>query len=151
MKTPDCERYLEDPDAHAAHLDSCADCRALFGELDVDVPVRAVAVDAAKLPLAPWEGASHRSWPLVIGVLLAVLTMAFALFLVAGESPASGVARSILSAIPQFGVLVRVFHLTGDAIPNAPTVWQIGIAVAFLVVNTLLFLLLRRAPRGIDA
>jgi len=34
---------------------------------------------------------------------------------------------------------------------NAPTTWQITIGVLFVIVNTVLVLLLRRAPRGIDA
>ena len=31
-----CEEYLEDPEANAAHLESCAVCRALDEELDAD-------------------------------------------------------------------------------------------------------------------
>jgi hypothetical protein len=151
MKSPSCEQYLEDPEAHAAHPESCAECRALFAELGDAPSARPIAVNVDALPVAAWEGAKHRPWPLVGGVTLAVLAMTFAFFLVAGESPVRGLVRAIASAIPQVGLLFDFFHLTGTAIPNAPTMWQVGIAISFLVVNTLLFLLLRRAPRGIDA
>jgi len=139
-----CEEYLQDPEANAAHLESCDDCSALAFELgdEVEVQHRPIAVDA--LPLAPWEGASHRTWPLVAAGLAATLILAFVLFFASGVSSLSGIANAVLSAIPPIRPVVRVLQLTGHAV-GAPL-----IAVLFLVINSILFLLLRRAPRGID-
>ncbi|HEX8152961.1 MAG TPA: hypothetical protein VF698_07550 [Thermoanaerobaculia bacterium] len=151
MTTESCERFLEDPEAHAAHLETCADCRAFFAELDAPVAERPIAVDPDALPLAPWEGASHRPWPLVAGVVLAVLAMGIAFFLVAGESPLAGMIAAVAREVPQLGFLVDFIQLTGNAAQHAPATWQIAVGISFVVVNTVLFLLLRRSPRGIDA
>lgn len=155
MKSEACERYFEDPEAHGAHLETCSECAAFFGELDEPLPAATtmprIAVDPQALPLAPWEGAQHRSWPLVVGVLLAVAAAAIALFLIAGESPLRGSVRAVTAQVPHVNVLTRFFQLTGSAIPNAPAGWLIGIGLSFIVVNAFLFVLLRRAPRGLDA
>jgi hypothetical protein len=143
-----CEEYLQDPEANAAHLETCDDCSALAFELDhridgeIEVQPRPISVDA--LPLAPWEGASYRTWPLVAAGLAATLILAFVLFFASGVSSLSGIANAVLSAIPPVRPVVRVLQLTGHAV-GAPM-----IAVLFLVINSILFLLLRRAPRGID-
>lgn len=139
-----CDEYLEDPEAHADHLQTCDACGALAFQLDdeVDVQHRPIEVDA--LPLAPWEGASHRTWPLVAAGLAAMLILAFVLFYAAGVSSLSGITNAVLSAIPPVQPVVRVLQLTGHAV-GAPM-----IGVLFLVINSILFLLLRRAPKGID-
>lgn len=139
-----CEDYLQDPEANAAHLESCASCRAIAEELDaeIDAQPRAIALDA--LPMAPWEGAQHRTWPLVAAGAVSVLILAVFLFIAAGVSSVSGVAQALVSAVPPVGGLLKLFRHTGAAI-GGPTV-----AVLFVVINTILFLLLRRAPRGID-
>lgn len=155
MKSDACEPYFEDPDAHPEHLETCAECAAFFGGLDeaapAALPSRPVAVDPQTLPLAPWEGAQHRSWPLVLGVLLAIAAAVSALFVVAGESPLLGPVRAFVTQIPHVAVLAEFFRLAGTAIPNAPTGWLIGIGVSFVAVNAVLFVLLRRPPRGLDA
>ena len=139
-----CEDYLQDPEANAAHLESCEACRALAFELDeeIDVQPRPIRVDS--LPLAPWEGASHRTWPLVAAGVAATLILAVVLFFAAGVSSLSGIVHAVTSGIPPLQPVVRVLQLTGHAI-GAPIV-----AVLFLAINSILFLLLRRAPRGID-
>jgi hypothetical protein len=45
----------------------------------------------------------------------------------------------------------EILRLASTAVRNAPLTWQVTIGVLFVVVNTILVLLLRRAPRGIDA
>jgi hypothetical protein len=139
-----CEDYLQDPEEYAAHVESCETCRALIEELDdaIDVQHRPVSLDA--LPLAPWEGASHRTWPLVTAGLAAVLILAIALFFMSGVSSMSGIASAVMSAIPPVQPVVRVLQLTGHAI-GVPV-----IAVLFVAINSILFLLLRRSPKGID-
>jgi hypothetical protein len=148
MKTDDCQAYLEDPEAHPGHLATCEECRALFGSSDEPIGMRAVTLDT--LPLAAWEGASHRAWPLVAAAAAAVLVMACALFAVAGVSPLGGIRSSVLSLVPPADVLRLVPQLVGNAAQHAPSGWQILVAISFVVVNTILYLLLRRAPKGID-
>ena len=142
MKTEACERYIADPEANASHLAECAECAALFGSNDVSFDA---IVSTDSLPLAPWEGARHKSWPLVVGGALAVLCIAVSLFAIAGV-PIS----ALRTAIPSFGTLQLVLRYVGDGLQHAPATLQIAIAISFLVVNTLLIVLLRRAPKGID-
>jgi len=144
MKTESCLRYLEDPEANAGHLADCAECRALFGEHD-DVPAKPLALDA--LPLAPWEGASHRAWPLVISGIVVALISAAVLCVVAGMTPLQVVERAFKSVQS-----MRAFVFTSaDALREASRGAQIAFAAAFIVVNGVLVALLRRSPRGIDA
>ena len=139
-----CEKYLEDPEANAAHLESCDACRALVEDLDDEIEVqhRPISVDA--LPLAPWEGASHRTWPLVAAGLAALAILATVLAFAAGVTSLTGMAAALTTLIPPVQPVVRALQHTGRAI-GFPVV-----AVLFVVINTILFLLLRRAPRGID-
>ena len=140
MKTEACERYVADPEANASHLDECVECAALFGSSDVGATLK---LDA--LPLAPWEGAAHKSWPLVIGGALTVFCIAAALFTIAGVP-----LTALTGAIPSFSTLQLLLRDVGDGLQHAPAPWQIAIAISFLVVNTVLIVLLRRAPKGID-
>ena len=79
MKTDSCQRYLEDPEGNASHLDTCTECRAFFAELEAPLTGQP-PLQIRDLPLAPWEGASHRPWPVIASGALAVLAMAAALF-----------------------------------------------------------------------
>ena len=135
-----CEEYLQDPDANAAHLETCAECRAFEEELALPVEIehRPLRVDA--LPMASWEGASHRTWPLVGAGLVAALTLAIVLSAYAGISPVT----VMTSQMPSIEALLTFLQLTGRAI-GGPIV-----AVLFVAINTILYLLLRRAPKGVD-
>lgn len=135
-----CEEYLQDPEANAAHLQSCEMCRAITEELDEELVVNPRPLSIPALPLAPWEGAKHRTWPLVGAGLLAVFTLAVVLSAAAEVSPVTAVT----SSMPSVQALLSFFQLTGRAM-GAPVV-----AVLFLAINTVLFLLLRRAPKGAD-
>ena len=148
MKNESCERYLQEPEANAAHLETCEECRALFAPPELLVEPATVTADA--LPLAPWEGASHRSWPLALVAGVAMLLAAIALFLIAGVAPLGGVAGAIVAVIPSADLVLSASRLVGTGLQHAPMSWQVGIGAAFLLVNTIFFLLLRRAPRGID-
>jgi hypothetical protein len=141
--TDRCQHYLEDPERHAAHLAECADCRRMAEGLAQSLDGR-VRVDM--LPLATWEGASYRSWPLVLSAALAVIAIAAAFFAAAGSSPLKVAGMSM----PSTDLLMSMVRLTSGAIQNAPTSWQIGIGISFVVVNALFIVLLRRAPKGID-
>lgn len=148
MTTEACHRYLRDPEANAGHLAECAECRALFGP--AEVPVEAPRVDLEALPLASWEGASHRAWLLVLGALVSVLALASALFVVTGVSPSKGLAGVVRGILPPAGLIRSMPRVISEAALNAPTGWQIAIGVGFVAVNTALYFLLRRSPKGID-
>ncbi|MEA2237571.1 MAG: hypothetical protein QOC81_2295 [Thermoanaerobaculia bacterium] len=142
-----CQRYLEDPEADPRHVETCAECRALSEALaaKADVDLTPISLDA--LPLAPWEGSSHRAWPLVLGAAAIVVAIALALCDAAGLSPLH-VAESSLASIDARRGLLRS---ASDWLRGAPAMWQAAFGLAFVVVNTLLVVLLRRAPKGIDA
>ena len=76
-----CQRYAEDPEGNATHLAECAKCREIYATVESQ-PVR-----LETLPIAPWEGAGYRSWPLVIGGALALAAVALGLCAAAGISP----------------------------------------------------------------
>ncbi len=142
-----CQRYLEDPEANAGHLETCAECRAVNAALAAKADVDATPISLDALPLAPWEGSSHRAWPLVLGAAAAVIIIAFALCNLAGISPLH-VAESSLAALDARRGLLRS---ATEWLRAAPAAMQVAFGVAFIVVNALLVVLLRRAPRGIDA
>lgn len=148
--TISCEEYLEDPEHNAGHLESCALCRAMTEDLDAEIEVqpRPLSVDA--LPMATWEGASHRPWALVAAGLSSVVILAIALFLAAGTPPLRGIARAVTSAFTSFDAASKFFQLFGDGLHGAPAAVHVTIGVLFVLINTILFLLLRRAPKGID-
>ena len=147
-----CDDYLQDPEGNAAHAESCASCRSLAEAMSLDdsVATEHLPVNVDALPLASWEGASHRTWPLVAAGVVAVLILTVVLFLAAGISPLSGITRAVVSAVPSLDLLVNLSRLAGGALHHAPITWHVAIAVSFVVINSLLFLLLRRAPKGID-
>jgi hypothetical protein len=76
-----------------------------------------------------------------------VLVLALAVCFAAGTS----VTRAVTSGAGSFEMIRDLVRMTGEAAPHAPAGWQIFVLIAFFVVNALLVVLLRRAPRGIDA
>ena len=67
-----CQQYLEDPEANAAHLRTCAKCNAEAIALAEKADVEPPPLDLNALPLAPWEGSQYRAWPLVLGTAAVV-------------------------------------------------------------------------------
>jgi len=151
-----CERYLENPEANASHLDECAGCRAVgralspsrAGGSEEDPPYVPMAVEG--LPLAPWEGASHRAWPLVAGGAAIVLGIAAVLFLMAGIPPLRGFGNAVVAAVPPLDIVSTIARAAGAAVQQVPASWQIATVIAFLVINTIFVMLLRRAPKGVE-
>ena len=140
-----CQRYLEEPEANAEHLRDCAECRAVFDALGLEVEGAPLAV--GELPLAPWEGASHRPWELIAACAISILALSIVFFVYAGTSPLSVLS----SEMTRLQAMREILRLTSSAVRTAPLVWQVTIGILFVVVNTILVLLLRRAPRGFDA
>lgn len=145
-----CEDYFEDPEKNAAHLETCAVCRSMHEDLDAEIEVRPRPLSLEALPLATWEGASHRTWPLVAAGVASVLILAVALFLAAGTPPLRGIAGAMTSNLTSVEAASKFFQLFGNGLHSAPAAVHVTIGVLFIVINTILFLLLRRAPRGID-
>jgi hypothetical protein len=135
-----CQRYAEDPEGNAAHLSECRTCSDMYALLDARVDSQPVRLEA--LPLAAWEGARYRSWPLVIGGALALAAIALGLCAAAGISPLAA-----LETGARFDWRGLLQMATQAVRPLGP----IGFSALFVAVNTVLVLLLRRAPRGIDA
>jgi hypothetical protein len=142
-----CQRYLEDPEANAAHLQTCAECRAVSEGLTAKTGVEPAPIDVDALPLASWEGSSHRPWPLVLGIAAVLIIIALALCDAAGMTPVRVAENSLASMEAIRGLLDR----WTSALRAASIVWQVAFGAAFLIVNGLLIVLLRRSPRGIDA
>lgn len=143
-----CQQYLEDPEANVAHLEECEACRALEASLETGAEGSLPSVlDVDQLPVAPWEGASHRPWGLILSLASGVFVLAFVLCFAAGTS----MTRAVTSSAGTFDMLRDLIRLTGDAAPHAPKIWQLGVLILFFAVNGLLVLLLRRPTRGIDA
>lgn len=135
-----CEQYLEDPETYAAHAEGCEECGALAAALEVPAPVAARPVSIDALPLASWEGASHRTWPLVVAGVFAVAILAVVLWIATGLSPVTTVSTTV----PPLDAVLKMLQLTGKGLGGP------AVAVLFVVINSILFLLLRRAPKGID-
>jgi hypothetical protein len=152
MNRESCQRYLEDPEANASHLAECEECRLVDEALRADalrtssISDPRSAVDVGTLPVAGWEGASYRSWPLVLAGAVAVAVIATLLFAATGASP----LEIMRGNVPSGDVIASMFRLAGGAVQNAPARWQLAIAVCFVVVNAIFIALLRRAPRGLD-
>jgi hypothetical protein len=156
MTDQNCLLHQEDPDRLAEHARSCTQCAAYLRELEqIDQAVgagiesRPVPIDPKSLPLAPWEGAGHRSWPLLIAAAAALATLAAILFAAAGVGPVeglTGVARALAR-----GNMIRLAVVFGESLREAPLRFHLLIGVAFIAVNVLFIRLLRRAPRGADA
>ncbi|HEV7485725.1 MAG TPA: hypothetical protein VGQ65_08580 [Thermoanaerobaculia bacterium] len=142
-----CEKYLEDPEANSAHLRTCAKCNAEAMALAEKADDAPPSIDLDALPLAPWEGSSHRAWPLVLGTAAVVAIVALALLDAAGMSPLHVVEGSLTS----MEVLRTQLNRAATSLRSASLGAQVAFGVAFLLVNGLLIALLRRAPRGIDA
>jgi len=147
MKDDPCQQYLEDPEANADHLRTCARCRAEAAALAVKSDVEPPSINVEALPLAPWEGSSHRAWPLVLGGTAVVVIIALALCDAAGMSPVH-VAEGSLASMEIFRNQLRSW---AESLRGASIGAQLAFGAAFLIVNGLLVVLLRRAPRGIDA
>ncbi|MEA2326843.1 MAG: hypothetical protein QOE68_1802 [Thermoanaerobaculia bacterium] len=143
----DCQRYIEDPEANAAHLRTCAKCNAEAMALAEKADLEPPSIDLNALQLAPWEGSSHRAWPLVLGTAAVVAIVALALLDAAGMSPLHVVEGSLTS----MEALRTQLNRAASSLRSASLGAQVAFGVAFLVVNGLLIAQLRRAPRGIDA
>lgn len=155
-----CKAFLDDPEGHAEHLASCEECRALDRQLEtldreivsggIEPPASMADAVAGRLPVAAWEGASYRSWRLVVAVGVMLFAAAAGLFFLAGISPADALRSVFDSSVPRVD-LVGTGRSLAQLLREAPVGFHILIGILFIAVNAILILLLRRAPRGYDA
>jgi hypothetical protein len=150
MTPAGCDDYLNDPEAHPGHLETCEACRKAAAGLEAASVAARREVVPPSLPLAPWEGARERSWSTAIGVALFVALLGAIAFVVMGVSPLEGFFAAVTSGLPGSGSEKLV-----GAIPNflagASGGTHLLIFAAFVVVNVIFVALLRRRTRGYDA
>ena len=156
MTDPVCRRWADDPEGEREHLASCPDCAREAAEAAaVERSLAAViaepeSISVAELPVAPWEGAQHRAWGFVLLALVAIAALAAGVFFALGISPFVAVADLARAAVGSRKAAALVTDSLGVLLPAAPRRFDVGIAIGFVVVNAILFFLLRRGPRGYD-
>ena len=162
MNQSDCTKFLEQPDAYPDHLEECERCHDKAGQLEkLDDQLRsASSIELGEsvadglmehLPVASWEGASHRAWVLVLGgagVMVLLVAIAFSFL---GVSPVEGFWSAVSQTTVPRKSLIDVSESLVALIQRAPARFHLLIAVSFVVVNAVFFFLLRRSPRGYDA
>ncbi|HXI11499.1 MAG TPA: hypothetical protein VNM92_02500 [Thermoanaerobaculia bacterium] len=153
MNTDQCQKFLEDPEAESDHLSSCRHCAALADALGSSETGREAipVIETGTFPVAPWEGAHHRSWSLVATAATAIAISAALFFLVSGISPMVGASRILESAWMPSSLPLQLARHLGSAVHGAPLSFHVTLACCFVVVNVLLAFLLKRAPKGINA
>ncbi len=162
MNQDACHAFLSDPESEPDHLDMCPTCRARAGELEsldsrlgAEAAIETTGDISAEvmedLPLAPWEGASHRAWVLVFGSAGVVVLITATLFSMLGMSPVEGFLSAISqTALPKMS-LIDVSQSLVALLQQAPTKFHLLLGLSFVIVNIVFFFLLKRQPRGYDA
>lgn len=155
----DCRRFLEDPESLRDHAATCDDCRPLLEDLDaIDEtfagihrdPRGSLAERFSALPLAPWEGARHRSWAIVIAGAIALVCLGAAAFTLGGVNPAEGFSEAVRGSMAGQVGWLRFFRSAPRMLSEAPIHFHIFLFIAFVSVNFVFYLLLRRDPKGTD-
>lgn len=102
-----------------------------------------------RLPVAPWEGASHRAWlaPVVVGVTLMALAALVAS--ATGANPFDMIAAIFRGAASSASEIPDVASSLGTLVSTAPLELRAAVVAAFILINGLFALMLRRRPRGI--
>lgn len=154
MTRPECDAFLEDPEANAGHAETCDSCGALRKDLDrIDAVLGEGGIDpvpaSMRPPLAPWEGANDRAWALVILSGAVLLLAAAVFFMLSGITPLRGFADAISQFMfPRVNV-VSLGTAWARTLQRAPAGIHLILGLCFVAVNVLFVLLLRRQPRGI--
>lgn len=157
----ECRRFMEDPELEQEHALTCDECAALLdqpdalderlAELRLEDPASMADRFAGEMPVAPWEGAKHRSWGLVLAGAIAILGLAAAAFSLVGVSPTTGISDAVRGSLSSQVGWVRLFRVAPELLREAPLQFHVFLFISFVSVNFLLYLLLRREPRGTDA
>lgn len=153
-----CQREFVDPDEMGRHLAECEVCRSkeeafARAEQSVAPPARSDRLHEevmTRLPVAPWEGARHRAWSVVLVAAALILVALFAISSMAGLSSVDAMGAG-LDAIPTLDVITTFAGALGELTGTADSSFHVAVGLGFILFNTLLLLLLRRRPRGYDA
>lgn len=157
----ECKRFMEDPEAHRAHAASCSDCRAFLAEVEkldeqltgaTSIETRSLSSSVTRdLPLAPWEGAQHRSWSVVVIGSIVVVVLAAIAFASGGMSPVRGFVSAVRQTLSAQMSWMALFRVVPELLQNAPLPFHLLLAASFIAVNLLLYVLMRKSPKGYDA
>lgn len=153
-----CQKKIDDPDEMARHIEECETCaRRETAFVEIEQSLSSGDGDASlsrgildKLPVAPWEGARHRSWVMVAIVGISIVALLVIAATIAGVSPAAAVSAG-MGTIPGIDIISTFARTLGEITGSGDTRFHTGVVIGFIVINSLLLLLLRRRPRGIDA
>lgn len=151
VKKDHCEAFLEAPENGEEHLRSCPSCRALAEELSGMDVAGSKGLTLDTLPLAPWEGAGHRSWTTVAVVGAAIAILALSGFVIAGVPPLRGLWHGMIGGMFPTLDPLKLLQAVSNFVRSAPVSFHVFIGIAFVVVNIVFVALLRRPPRGYDA
>jgi anti-sigma factor RsiW len=158
MTRTDCEEFLADREANPSHLESCESCREDVRRLEAlerglasaRFDSRTGVASPDSLPLAPWEGAGTRSWLAVLVVAGIVVVLGLGGFMLLGIHPIEGFVAA-LSGAASTRHLLTVAKSAPNFLAAAPIHVHVLILGAFVLVNVLFVVLLRRRLRGYDA
>lgn len=151
MTRDDCEAFLEEPEKGEEHLRSCDSCRALVDELSRESAADVSVLSLGNLPVAPWEGAAHRSWSSVAAVGAAIAILALAGFVIAGVPPLRGFWQGLVGGMFPTLDPLKLLMAVSNFVRSAPMSFHLFIGVAFVIVNVIFVAMLRRNTRGYGA
>ncbi len=83
-------------------------------------------------------------------VVWIILVIAAAAFAVVGIPPLAGLTKAAHGQISSGATLLDLARSFGALVLRAPVAFHVVVLTAFVSINVVLFLLLRRPPRGID-
>ena len=157
----ECEQFMEDPEKYAAHAADCPECAAFLEEMQrVDAKLAELSVPprgdlssrvGAKLPVAPWEGATHRAWRPVVMVVTVIAALAVVFSIASGSSLWSETLGLLKVWMTGIGGGLSLLKTTPQMLAHTSMGVRITIVVLFVGINALFVAMLRRAPKGYDA
>ncbi len=158
MTQSECDDYLADREANPTHVESCDACQEAVRKLEAlergiakaRLEGDGAAVDPEALPVAAWEGASTRSWLAVMAVALVVAGLGLGGFVLLGINPIEGFVGALSGAMSA-GHLLAVAKSAPNFLASAPMHVHAMIFAAFVLVNVIFVILLRKRLRGYDA
>lgn len=159
MSDRPCSYTPDGPESYDLHLSSCRECseqERLLRDAEQSLREEAGPVSSAlgrdlasRLPVAPWEGAVHKNWVAAL-IMGAVLLLALATLGVLGGTGAfEPLANAIRQTTRSISELPDIASSLGSLMQSAPAGFRALVITAFVIINAIFALLLRRRPRGV--